>query len=299
MVQSGADEVKSTSAIMPNNMKPKQEPNISEHAKKRQESLKFLWHLCPPYLEKYDHSHWWRKTTPTQDAAMWEVLRRHPQAEKLLSHDQSLKANLLEYEVHIQRFGHLSWPEAVQSHNKFAKYWGKSLMALPPQWGVVKQGMFDVDLIQDHELKELGRKFNESLQRSQSPEKIDHDAIRRAYQIWNATSQTNVPVLNSNAGVFNVLFNGGVLVGFDPTKPGVVEMITKKVRGIVNEVIDNEKSGNVPMKSFWQDWLDQIFEFEHAVLSRLQMPDSKKRQIRNDKVFTPYRRIFKNRPWSS
>jgi hypothetical protein len=120
---------------------------------------------------------------------MWEVLRRHLQTEKLLSHDQSLNANLLEFEVHIQRFGHLSWPDAIQTHIKFEKYWGKSLLALPPEWGVVKRGMFDIDLIQDHELKELGRKFNESLQRFQSSENINHGAKRRACQIWNAIRQ--------------------------------------------------------------------------------------------------------------
>lgn len=280
-------------------MKPEQRPIISIHAERRRESLKFLWHLYPPYLEKYDHTHWWKKDSPTQDAAMWEVLRRHPQAEKLLSHDQSLNSNLLEFEANIQCFGHLSWPEAIQSHIKFAKYWGKSLLALPPQWGVVKQGMFDVDLIQDHELKELGRRFNDSLQRYQSPEKIDHDAIRRAYQIWNATrviDRMKVPVLNSNVSAFNALFNGYVLVGFDPTKPGIAEMVEKTVRGIIHDVKHRNDIGNTTRKSYWEAWLVVIAQFEDAELSRLR---TKKKVIRNDQLFARYRRSYKNRPWPS
>jgi hypothetical protein len=288
---------------MPNNMKPEQRPKNSIYAERRRESLEFLWHLHPPYLEKYDHTHWWRKDRPTQDAAMWEVLRRHPQAEKLLSHDQSLNSNLLEFEAHIQRFGHLSWPEAIQSHIKFAKYWGKSLLALPPQWGVVKQGMFDVDLIQDHELKELGRRFNDSLQRYQSPEKIDHDAIRRAYQIWNATRVTDrmkVPVLNSNVSAFNELFNGNVLVGFDPTKPGIVEMVEKTVRRIVDEIKSIEKGGSFARKSYWVAWLDVIAQFEDSEIPRLlsHLPP-RKIPIRDDQLFARYRRSYKNRPWPS
>jgi len=234
---------------------------------------------------------------------MWEVLRRHPQAEKLLSHGQSLNSNLLEFEAHIQRFGHLSWPEAIQSHIKFAKYWGKSLLALPPQWGVVKQGMFDVDLIQDHDLKEFGRRFNDSLQRYQSPEKIDHDASRRAYQIWNATrviDRMKVPVLNSNVSAFNELFNGNVLVGFDPTKPGIVEMVEKTVRRIVDEIKSIEKGGSFARKLYWVAWLDVIAQFEDSEIPRLlsHLPP-RKIPIRDDQLFARYRRSYKNRPWPS
>jgi hypothetical protein len=291
-------------------MKPEQEPEISAHAQQRREALKFLWHLCPPYLEKYDHTHWWKSVakdaqgaTCPEDAAMWEVLRRHPQAEKLLSHDQSQNSNLLEFEAHIQRFGHLSWPEAIQSHIKFEKYWGKSLVALPPQWGVVKQGMFDVDLIQDHELKKLGRKFNESLQRYQSPEKIDRGVIRKAYQIWNATRQTDsmkIPMLNSSAGAFSVLFGGGVLIGFDPTKPGIVEMVEKTVRRIVNEANHAESGESIARKSYWEAWLFVIAQFEDSEIPRLlsHLPP-RQIPIRDDWLFARYRRIFENRPWPS
>ena len=288
---------------MPNNMKPEQQPRISIHAEQRREALKFLWHMRPPYLEKYDHAHWWTKTRSTQDAAMWEVLRRHPQAEKLLSHDQSLNSNLLDFEDHIQRFGHLSWPDAIQSHIKFAKYWGKSLSALPPEWGVVKQAMFDVDLIIDRKLQKLGKRYNDSLQRYQTPHKIDHGALKSAYQIWNETHESDkmrVPVLNSNASVFNALFSGCVLVGFDPRKPGIAEIVEKRVRGIINEAKRSNDVGNTARKSYWEAWLLVIAQFEDSeiprLLSRLQPGQI---PIRNNQLFARYRRLYENRPWPS
>jgi hypothetical protein len=284
-------------------MSAKRKTAESKHKKVRVEAEKYLWHLRPPWMERFDHGHWWKKDKATQDAAMWEVLRRHPQAEKLLCKDQTLNANLFELELHIKENGHRAWPEAIQTDIKFAKYWGKSLGSLPPQWGVVKHGMFDVDQIQDRKIQELGRRFNDSLQRYQSPEKIDHDALRSAYRIWNATHKEgnmSVPDLDSNVGAFNALFNGCVLVGFDPTKPGIAEMVEKTVRGIINEAKRGHEIGNTARKSYWEAWLDVIAQFEDSEIPRIlsRLPP-RKIPIRNDQLFARYRRSYKNRPWPS
>jgi hypothetical protein len=269
----------------------------SKLQKSRRKAAKYLWHLHPSWLERFDHEHWWKKFKATQDGAMWEVLRRHPQTEKLLCRDPSLSTNLLEFERLLMYKGDRSWPEATKTDIKFGKYWGKSLHALPPEWGIVKQGMFDVDQIQDQKLQELGRRYNASLQRYQTPQKIDHGALKCAYQIWNATHKTDkmlVPVLNSNSSAFNALFSGCVLVGFDPRKPGIAEIVEKRVRAIINEVKQSNAIGNTSRKSYWEAWLDVIAQFEDAELSRLR---SKKNQIRNDQLFARYRRSYKNRPW--
>ncbi len=53
------------------------------------ESEKFLWHLLQPWVEKYSHQHWWGEAAQgvELEAAIWEILRRHPDTEWFLISD--------------------------------------------------------------------------------------------------------------------------------------------------------------------------------------------------------------------
>ncbi|MBI3416477.1 MAG: hypothetical protein HY043_14370 [Verrucomicrobia bacterium] len=46
----------------------------------RSKSGKFLWHLLPPWKASFSHKHWWSEEAEKVEleAAIWELLRRHP-----------------------------------------------------------------------------------------------------------------------------------------------------------------------------------------------------------------------------
>ena len=280
-------------------MKPKRIEGVNAHKKQRLEAEKYLWHLRPPWLARFDHNHWWLKSESSQEeqsqaGAMWEVLRRHPHTEKLLNRDPALKPPLLEFERYLADFGGCSWLKFTDLNIKFAKYWRKSLIDLPSQWGFVTDGMFEVCPIKDPKIEALGKRYAASVDRYRDLKKIDIAALKEAYLLWNATCDDNglkVPVLESNASAFNALFGGCILIYFDPAKPGIAEIVNRKVRRLINEIRNNSGKRNLVRRSHWEGWLSVIARFEQGELSL------EPKTIRNDQNFARYRRIYKDRTW--
>ncbi len=50
-----------------------------KHQQARREAKHFLWHLQDA---RFDHAHWWNGNNKVPiEAAIWEIIRRHPNAE--------------------------------------------------------------------------------------------------------------------------------------------------------------------------------------------------------------------------
>src|ERR1700722_7176799 len=94
-------------------MRTKRKSNLGNISRRKfaiQEARKFLWHLQTNWRDKFDHDLWWNETDSkaTQEAAMWEVLRRHPQTEILLR-STKLSPAATDTERFLSLYGTQSW----------------------------------------------------------------------------------------------------------------------------------------------------------------------------------------------
>lgn len=64
-------------------------PRSKASPRKRQlaDAKRYLWHMQPEWVAKFNHEHWWKRAAEDKclEAAVWELLRRHPRAKALLA----------------------------------------------------------------------------------------------------------------------------------------------------------------------------------------------------------------------
>ena len=264
-------------------------------AKELRETERFLWHLRGQWREKLDHDHWWKgkENEATQDAAVWEVLRRHPRTEKLLTEELPLYQESSRIDFALAYHGTTSWLALAKEDTGFVKRWSDSLSELPPQWGICRYGAYEVDIIQDEEIKELGKRYWKTYDPYHTPKPEDSAALKRAQEVWDRSSPP--PGAFGGGASFDAFLSlslGKVLIGFNPNKPGIGELVQRKVREIIKEARRRKVTDSVPGKSYSPDWLRVISQFEESELSR-----DTRRTIRDDQLFARYRRIISARPW--
>jgi len=259
----------------------------------RKESQRYLWHLKSPWLREFDHQPWWgnRENQVTEEAAMWEVLRRHPQTEKLLTLEGPLHPLYSDHERFLAEYGRQTWSTLTNRFYDFNKKWRKSLSSVHAQWGVAAFGYSEIVTITDPELAMLGKKFKENFFSQKFGNEVDADPYERARKIWNLIERLNEATVNtcsSNRDAFEVLSSGGVLIGFNPNKPGIAERVQIEVRRLIKEKSGSKEAENAG-KSYFRSWLAIIAQFEKSELNRPRMT------IRDDQLFARYRRIFMKR----
>lgn len=272
------------------------QPTMSANKEARKDAEKYLWHLRPPWHDKFDHEHWWMQNPEkaNQDAAVWEVLRRHPQTGKLLTKETPLYQESSEIEFTLAFHGALSWPKIGKAEwlGLLQKRWSQNLSDLPPQWGVSRHGLSEIDVIQNQEIKDLGKRYWDTYKPSLPHRPGDFNALKRAQKIWNkSAAPLGAFGGGSNFWTFCSLSLGRVLIGFDPNKPGIEKLVQKKVREIIKEKRRRKGTDAPTGRSFWKVWLDVIAKFEEAELARTT------KQKRDDQLFARYRRIISARPW--
>ena len=122
---------------------------------KRQQELddakRYLWHLRAEWRDKFSHDPWWLKKPreATLEAAAWEVLRRHPRAEAIISAatDPAKRRQILNESVAyvrpriegvIVQYGLKSWPTLLPAERR---QWEIALKELAPQKGIRPSGI--------------------------------------------------------------------------------------------------------------------------------------------------------------
>lgn len=102
----------------------------SKHKMFRREAEQFLWHLRPPWNETFSHKHWWGKEPEkiAPEAAMWEVLRRHPVIEDIHRNMPSeyQQRDLLKLPLCVGYLALKTWPELGNKEQQMfsAALWG-------------------------------------------------------------------------------------------------------------------------------------------------------------------------------
>jgi hypothetical protein len=273
------------------------EPTVSKRSAERREAEQYLWHMAPKWCNKFDHEHWWEKDSKeaTQEAAVWEVLRRHPQTENLITEKVPLYQTSLQLEFSLKFKGLFSWPKMAEGESLYfsQKHWAESLSELPPQWGVPRYGVFEIDVIENEEIKELGKRYWDTYRPSRSHKRSDFNALRRARKIWDDSIGSRGSYGGgANFDAFNSLTLGRVLVGFDPRRPGIEKLVQRTIREIIKSAKRKGDGAERVGKSYWRDWLIIIAEFEKAEMTRIA------KQKRDDQLYVRYRRIIGlNKPW--
>jgi hypothetical protein len=272
------------------------QPLTSLHRKSRVEADKYLWHLRPPWKDKFDHDHWWIKGQQevNQCAAVWEVMRRHPRTKMLLSKEAVLYQEAPEIEFYMAFDAHKSWPRIAKLDfvSSMQQHWSESLSELPPEWGVCRHDFNTLTIIEDQVIKDLGRRYWKTFSPTIEHKPEDHKALDLAEEVWNKSGPRPGGFGGgANFDAFCALSLGRILIGFDPTRPGIEKVVQKKVREIITNAKTRSGTDSVAGRSFWKAWLNVIAEFERAESAR------NPKQKRDDQLFARYRRVIGGRPW--
>lgn len=248
-------------------------------ATNRSLAQRFLWHLRPPWKDKFCHEHWWQENPIKGDriAIVWEVLRRHPDAEKFLVRDKasnfsSSKAPSI-MDWFLAEHGLKSW----QQLGRDQKNCRRLLSWILPQRGILPDPKEAVMIIggpdsEDSEtfdrIRELGRRFGKSVR---SGSDADEDALEEADRLWREASSIAIGPVTA----------GHVLITFNPLIQGVEELVRARVREVVALCRAKRKRPLGRARSV--DWLIVISDFEIAELSGTK---------RDDQLSARYRRII-------
>jgi hypothetical protein len=292
----------------------------------RSESEEFLWHLLPPFVEEYSHQHWWGAAAQgvELEAAIWEILRRHPYTEWFLTQ------NLVDWEANpadeewspkeqfLQENLHPYWRHRRRKYVEFIRAWsywnrpaGKdfdlmleayafySWLELPKKeqkhW---KQELFKQLDLQHGYCPDLSYLVNvlpdiysmskEVLTKLRVAAKRHYSTASRDESLrktWNKE-------LKENALIGGFAW-GQIFVGFDPCVPNIEKLVMERVRAIVQKWRRLFPKSHVkshdrrpPGRARVADWLGIIKRFEQAELSR---DDGTKR---DDQLFARYRRTI-------
>jgi hypothetical protein len=274
-------------------MSAKRKTIQSKHSQDRREAEKYLWHLCPPWRDKFKHDHWW-KPPPSKvelEAVIWEILRRHPRAEQLLA-KRELFQDSPEIDFFISQSGTSSWPMLSK---KKKKAWIKRIsIELRPQHGFFGNNLSEaVEVIADGRIGFHGKKFWDSMA-ADATQPYAFDEMERAKKIWNdSTPRKGIFGGGINFDAFKCLTLGRVLVGFDPNYPGVEKLVQMKVKELVSRAKIQSHKHNTPGRSYWAEWLEVIGNFEKEELKR------EPTVIRDDQLFKRYRGFIRQWQWPS
>lgn len=125
---------------------------------KRRKADQFLWYWKPPFNDpkspfRFDREHWWKKSPDdlSHDAALYELLRRHPKVGELqsrcirFSHEFWLTTHYIAMEMLLHCVGLRSWPKlSKDERSKFqstlrAAWPGKGQILTKRVWDLTKE----------------------------------------------------------------------------------------------------------------------------------------------------------------
>lgn len=246
----------------------------------RGEAQKCRWHLEPPLRDHFDRDHWWKSASkPWAEipiiAAMWEVLRRHPNVERCLSADTDWKSHL---EIFLGTHALKSWPKLSRSQQQ---EWREALVDLPPQHGFdprpvysVTQQSVDIQsgapaqavIAEDKKLEKLSRRKPQVRQILEQAKRIREVTIARMAVEHHQT--------------------GRILIAVNPDISDIDDVMTA-VKACIKHHQHKVRHGTERRHA----WLQAISDFENDVLC------TGAKQILDAMIFTRYRRILNRWTW--
>jgi hypothetical protein len=290
----------------------------------RTEAEEFLWHLRLPLSAEFSHQHWWGKDAKDVEieAAIWEILRRHPFVEWFIiqtlvdwDHDPNrptwspqesfLQENLDPYWRNRRRkfvefvrmWSYKNRPVGwdfdmmletwatyswVELPKREQKYWREEIRKIRPQHGFRSDQDYEVQVIPD-----LDRLPRSSLAKLRAAAKSGRNPLAGNGSLEKLWEQEHC------GNAIGAFASGDLLVQFNPYVPDVEKLVSDRVRTAV------QKWRRLFPKSFhrWRnhhslgraripDWLGVIKSFEDAELS------SDEGVKRDDQLFARYRRII-------
>jgi len=247
----------------------KAQPLVSQ-SKARSDSKRFLWHFKDSPHKEFSHRHWWKDNPQavSVEAAIWEILRRHPRAHEGLEQVTSgiRREGFPQLQAWVGFHCLLDWTELSES---LKTDFIRRIQSLPPQHGWLPPPM---TVLNDF------RKWRALLERIKSrgdgPELKKCEATLRKFLV---------------EAVENCHDRGQLMVAIDVGAP--IPAITKAITSAVENFRGDQKPHDVG-KNRIDDALAVVSEFEKKELSR----DSRKTG-RDDQLFARYRRIIQSWRW--
>jgi len=234
-----------------------------------QKAQTFLWHFQPSSLTPYSHDHWWKKPDApvSLDAAVWELMRRHPDAKaaRAKMHGDALLKPLVAF-VGCHCFK--AWSELGKPLQRaFVRRLWKEY---PARHGFIAP---PVTVLNDHR---PFQNYYRQLETAGQKTRLAESAKRLALHVSKAAIESHLA--------------GLILIAVDPNAPPA--RIANGVASAVADWLNGQKPVNIGKARIGQ-WLDVVSKFEIAESSR------QKKQIRNDQLFALYRRAIQDRPLPS
>jgi hypothetical protein len=232
----------------------------------RRRSELFLWHFQQSRLTPYSHFHWWLKQNMTVplESAVWELMRRHPNAR-----EAHIKMHILVLPTPLVAFVGChcfkAWSELSKS---LQTHFVRCLWAqCPAGHGFIAP---PVTVLNDH------RRFRDY-----------HQRLETTGQRTRLSESANWLALQVQTSALKAHHAGQILLAIDPHAPP--SRITKGVASAIADWLN----GAMPMntgKSRISQWLDVVAKFEAAESSR------PKKEKRGDQLFARYRRTIQDWP---
>jgi hypothetical protein len=291
----------------------------------RSESEEFLWHLRRPFLGEFSHQHWWEDggKAVEMEAAIWEILRRHPFVEWFIIQtlidweaDRSsqnwspeeafVQENLDPYWQnrrphfieHVRMWSYKNRPAGwdfdfvLESYGLYSwlelpkreqKYWKEEIQNLQSQHGFQTDRSEAVEIIPD--INRLPKQTLANLRAAAKSQRAAPGEKESLKKLWAAEHCGNA---------LEEFASGYLLIKFNPYLPNVDRLVSEQVRSAVRKwrrffplPADKWNRHRPPGRARISDWLAIIKSFEQAELSR----DG--RTKRDDQLFARYRRIIK------
>jgi hypothetical protein len=223
----------------------------------------FLWHLDPPWRDKFSHEHWWNQPIEVSlESTMWERFRRHPMARQLNEKFEKIKSSSNENEdtlmdaclrqpaLAIADFVCMPWPE-FSGYRYGIAFWKRFLYyQVPPHLGYYPNPLHVV---------------SEARRRTPTPRAV---AEFVAECIMQAEHKRRI------------------LISVDPFADGLGKLVEKAAA--------EWRQGKPPHKKgkpHSRRWLKAISEFERSEAGR------KSKEKRDERLFTQYRRTIDGFLW--
>ena len=258
----------------------------------------FLWHLIPPWRDRFEHCHWWPPDPQRTEewkkvpfiAAAWEVFRRHPAAKVL--HDLDCCPDS-RFEAFIQSHGLGAWPnladrcighDAVTEKERqcvgrsIRREWREAMVELPAQRGFDPRPVYSVTA----QSVDLESGISPEAALVLDPELAKTDDFSRS-KLENARHAQEAEIARLAVEHYQA---GRILIAIEPDTANLDDACNALVACYKQHRVPAEHGRGRP-----KDWLGVIGGFEKGELKRLSA------QIRDDQRFVRYRRIVNGWSW--
>ena len=236
----------------------------------REKAKAFLWHFKHP---EFSRDRWWENSGKplkevTQDAVLWELLRRNPRTEKWLSATREDYGKIrFPVEVSLSYWGCRPWNKLTDRNKRF---WNSNINNCV----VAQHGIAAVPITAVRTLCNPAARSDPSREvRDVAMSQKDFGAFQEALRLYECRNLGHL--------FFDAIVKGRAIVSVDLSIPGIEHTVKEAVERLASEYWLRFREGRFPDfgQAHVSDWLNTVSEFEKIVESGGKQDTPKKAGI--------------------